>query len=275
MDPFLKFQNLGQGESFLSELMPQLEWLAIQTEILIGLWLVSGWWEKLSRIALLALLAIFFGASLAMVIQGRSTCGCLGAASVSPVWMLVFDLASVLVVSLSSASGQEADSNSLGAIDIQRDGRWLFGRLGLTVVLAASFGAMSVGLAPAIASTLSFVGNRSQSLRFEPSVIDAGQGEAGQWKAISVRLENKSNEPIRLIGGKENCNCKTIRALPLTVQPNGHEAFEILVKLGATSGLQSGSFWLLTDNQNQRSVHGTWKGTVVHDHESSDSDSRD
>lgn len=259
---FLKFQNLGLSGSLVLELMPQIEWLAIQLELLVGLWLISGWWGNTSRVVLLVLLSAFFGASLMMVVQGRSTCGCLGAASVSPIWMLVFDFFAILIVASSSPAVSEDDRSSQESVQVTRL-RLTRPVLALTIAAASVFGALFISLSPAIASKLAQFSGYGQTLSFDSAIIDVGNGVAGEWRTIPIRLYNNGDNPVRLVGGKDGCSCRTLHSLPLTVSPRDHVDFQVSVKLGTTPGVQNSSFWLLTDCRNQGTLLCRWKAVVV------------
>ena len=259
---FLKFQNLGLSNSLVSELMPQFEWLIIQLEILIGMWLISGWWGNSSRVALLVLLSTFFGANLVMVVQGRSTCGCLGAASVSPIWMLVFDFFAILVIASSNpTASRNARSNQVSAqvtcLPITRP------LLVLTIAAASIVGALFICFSPAIASKLAQFSEYGQTVSVDPAVSDAGSGVPGEWRTIPVRLQNNGDTPVRLMGGKDGCSCRTLHSLPLTIAPRNHVDLEVSVKLGTTPGVQNSSFWLLTDCRNQGTLLCRWRAVVI------------
>jgi hypothetical protein len=88
MAAMFKWRAFGSSHSSpLLDVAPQLEWLAIQFEILLGLALLIGWLPKLTWSLTMLLLAAFGGANLMMVAQGRSSCGCLGAVEVPPLFM--------------------------------------------------------------------------------------------------------------------------------------------------------------------------------------------
>jgi hypothetical protein len=60
-------------------------------ELAFGLWLWTGLYPCLTRLAAIALCFAFFEASLYQVVAGQSTCGCMGQLDISPWWTMVFD----------------------------------------------------------------------------------------------------------------------------------------------------------------------------------------
>lgn len=68
-------------------------WVALVAgEIVLGLWLLSGWLADWSRFGALMAFGSFAVYSLLAVMQGRPECGCFGEFSVDPRAMLLFDL---------------------------------------------------------------------------------------------------------------------------------------------------------------------------------------
>lgn len=80
----------------LALVIPAVRLGVIVFELVLGLWLISGIALKYARDAALATFILFIGVSLIRVATGESTCGCFGAWSVYPVWMIAVN-ASVLI----------------------------------------------------------------------------------------------------------------------------------------------------------------------------------
>lgn len=77
---------------------PQLLIAAIELEIILGLWLLSGWAPCTSCLAAVGFFGVLAAVSLYLALDGRPSCGCFGAVTVSP-W-LTFALDTVIIAFL-------------------------------------------------------------------------------------------------------------------------------------------------------------------------------
>jgi len=105
---FLKLRGFGTSNT-LFDISPSLEFGLIQLEALVAIWLVSGWKTVAAWCCTLGLFATFAGASLAMVIQKKATCGCFGSVDFNPTWVFLIDIIAIFSLML------------VGRIEIHRD----------------------------------------------------------------------------------------------------------------------------------------------------------
>ncbi len=91
---FLKLRDFGTPNA-LFDIAPSLEFGLIQLEVLVALWLLSGWKTVAAWLCTLSLFATFAGASLAMVVQKKSTCGCFGSVDFNPAWVFAIDIVAI------------------------------------------------------------------------------------------------------------------------------------------------------------------------------------
>lgn len=92
---FLKGQQLLTWPLLGDGLMNN-RWLllgAVEVELFLGCWLLSGIKAHLARLVAIALFLVFLGFSVARGISGEVSCGCLGAVPVNPWVMVLLDLA--------------------------------------------------------------------------------------------------------------------------------------------------------------------------------------
>ena len=69
-------------DSFLSS--PRLLVATIELEIVLGLWLLSGWLPRAVWMTTLAFFGILAAVSLYLALEGQQSCGCFGRVTVSP-----------------------------------------------------------------------------------------------------------------------------------------------------------------------------------------------
>lgn len=209
---FLKGQQLAGG-SFRGDFLlasPWLQVVSIQTEILLGCWLLSGIAPRASWIATLAFFVAMSSMSAVIAVQGQATCDCLGAIPVSPWLMTVVDGAIVLLLLVLRPPLR-------GPL---RKARWSrqFGRLALTsgVMFVAI---TSVFLAVNHDPLQAFARMRGEALIVSPALTRVGAGVVGEQRSISVRVQNISDRSITVISGDRSCNCLTLGKLPLRLAP--------------------------------------------------------
>lgn len=61
-------------------------------ELVLAVWLVSGWQLMAARRVAMMVFGFLAGVSLLMFWEGRPTCGCLGVVDIRPMWVMWLDL---------------------------------------------------------------------------------------------------------------------------------------------------------------------------------------
>lgn len=73
--------TLGQNSVLFS---PPVQMLSVVAEIVLGVWLVGGWWRPGAWAAASLFFALMAGVSLWLAAQGQNSCGCFGRVAVHP-----------------------------------------------------------------------------------------------------------------------------------------------------------------------------------------------
>ena len=253
---FLKLRDFGTPNA-LFDIAPSLEFGLIQLEVFVALWLLSGWKTVAAWLCTFSLFATFAGASLAMVVQKKATCGCFGSVDFNPAWVFVIDIVAISSLLL------------VGRIENHRvvdpSPYWHGSRLkqriwSLTIgvsLIAPIFGFAGIYFNTEIGSWYARnlpIALTGQVLVTEPSVIAASPGAEGDWQTLSFAVVNRGKEAVRLIGAEQNCKCRAIKSLPVVVPAGGEVDIDVDVKLGSKS-----SFALLTSSQRQTRLVCRWK----------------
>lgn len=253
---FLKLRDFGTPNA-LFDIAPSLEFGLIQLEVLVALWLLSGWKTVAAWFCTLGLFATFAGASLAMVMQKKTSCGCFGTIEFNPVWVFAID---VFAISLLLLAGR-IETHRI----VEPSADWLGFRLNQRIwilSIAISFIATAIGFAGIVFNTeiASWYSRNipialsGHVLVTEPSVVAASPGVEGEWQTLSFAVSNRGKEPVRLIGAEQNCKCRAIKSLPIVVPAGEQVDIVVDVKLGSKS-----SFSLLTSSQQQARLVCRWK----------------
>jgi hypothetical protein len=252
----LKSHGMALGplsrDSVLSS--PPLQVAAIEIEILLGVWLLSGQYRGTAWLAAMIWFMVLGGASLYLALVGQRSCGCLGVVHVSPWTMFIADITTIGVLA--------ACRPRCGLID--------WGELSLRrpLTTAVSAGAMfvlacGVFLVFTHASSDVLARARGESITLEPSVYDAGDGVAGEGRTVPVEIVNHTRHPIRVVGGTRKCSCRVTEGLPLTVSPHGSASLEVYVRFSGTAGVFRRAYVLYTDDEQHPFVTAQVTGRVV------------
>ena len=167
----------------------------VEFEILLALWLLWGVLPLGSWLISFGVFLMFAAVSAWQGWIGRASCGCFGQLSVNPWWAFALDLG-VLIALI------------LGRPDLEafRQPKTLLANLVPAVV--GSVGAVLVLLALAGVAT-HFYGSpegalarlRGERISLYPRTVDVGAGVPGEERTASVEVVNRTNHPVRLIGG--------------------------------------------------------------------------
>ncbi len=234
---------------------PPVRMLTIEAELLLGLWLVSGWQAGASRLAALAFFGLLAAVSLWLALEGQSSCGCFGRIPIHPWATLIFDLSAMSSLAVFRPRLVSSDR----------------GRMGLKGLMCAGIGA-SVLLSTVTAGLMAYwhadfstvlARLRGEPLTIEPAVFDIGAGVSGQGREFEIRVTNHSAYPVRIVGGPTKCPCAIADELPVTVPAGGTITLPMRAKFTGTVGIFRHEVLLYTDNPEQSAATARIMGTVV------------
>jgi hypothetical protein len=178
---------------------PAFQIAVIQFEIFLAVWLLWGRLPLGSWATALGVFTVFAGVSAYQGWIGRASCGCFGKLSVSPWYAFGIDLTILLALIVGRPD--------LGAV---RKQPWLI----LVSLLPAAYGLVGaavilVGLA-GLASWLfgspdaALAHIRGERISLYPRLVDVGTGAPGESREAAFEVVNRTDHPIRLIGGAKD-----------------------------------------------------------------------
>jgi hypothetical protein len=238
---------------------PSVQFLVIALEVLLGLWLLSSK-EQIGAwlVALIAFLA-FSGASSYQGWIGQASCDCFGTVRVSPWYAFGVDLAAVGALVLARPDLTPVWKNrtriAVTAASI----------LGAYALLVGSLAVLAQYRYGSIEAAIAILRNERLSVR--PALIDVGRGVPGEIRQASVELTNRTDHPIRVLGGTADCSCTVAGSLPVTVPPAGTESIAIAVRLPPSLGAFDRRATLTIDDHGFKTVAIRLTGRIT---ESSD-----
>ena len=242
------------GESPL--LSPRWQWLGIITELLLGIWLLSGGWVASAWLAATAFFTLLTGISFYLVWIGQSNCGCFGPVAVHPAVTFGIDLAVLLALLLFRPRPRTCH--------LTADFRSFLPLLRPVLAILAIPVLLSVLIWLCLTDPPSLLAQlRGEAITVEPALADLGAATAGTRVSFTVRLINHTDHPIRIVGGTTTCACVTTAQLPITLPPRADHSIEIQVVFSGSPGRFQHRYWLYTDNPRQRVVVARFGGTVL------------
>ena len=198
---------------------PWVQLAAAEWEIVLGIWLLSGAYPRLSWLAALGTFAAFAAVSGYLGWVGVASCGCFGVVKASPWWAFGVDVAALGLLSVTRPDYGKVESlvpiGSGFAVIV------VMGMVGFAI--ATGIGVAVYGTPQAALARL-----KGELVVVSPSYLDLGTGQRGTSLESAVSVTNWTDEPIRLIGGTYDCSCITAD-LPLTIPPG--ESREVTVRM--------------------------------------------
>lgn len=191
-------------------LPPFLHVLASLTELILGIWLLSGIWRYLLWWCSFVFFLVLSAVSFSMVLSGAADCGCFGALAVSPYLTFGIDLILVVMHGL-------AFRYCCGDSTFQMPGGSVLGHFA-TVVCVMMFVSFLYGTETG-KSVNSFASSQSGLIRVVDDPIDVGRGNLGEEFNVDFIIENKSASEVRIVGRGVACRCIEILELPEVIPP--------------------------------------------------------
>lgn len=239
-------------DSFLSS--PRLQIATIQVEVLLGLWLLSGWMRRVAWVVAIGFFGVMALVSFSLVTEGQESCGCFGRLTVNPWVTLALDVTCVAALAVWRPVRTPET----------RPAAWLRG------VLQTGFGAVAImaliGVVFLLASddpSRTLARLRGEFISAEPGVSQVGDGVAGEKRTFAVRLTNYGDRPVRLVGGTASCGCVATGSLPTTVPPGEFRMIKVEATFQGRAGRFQHNFILYTDDEKQPMVTARFVGRVI------------
>jgi|DewCreStandDraft_4_1066084.scaffolds.fasta_scaffold10469_3 hypothetical protein len=180
----------------------------VLVESLLGSWLLvlpANFWLVGASCALFLGFAGYHGYA---IVRDLPPCLCFGSVTVLHeialgLSLLCGALLGAVLVAGAAARGSEPD-------------RRMVGRVGL----AAAAATVVLGAVLVVADRLPVVARlRGQAVRISAASLRPAPVIAGQWTQVPVRVTNKWDRPVTLVGGSFSCTCHAVDDLPLTLAP--------------------------------------------------------
>ncbi len=226
---------------------PWAQLLAVQWEIVLGLWLLSGAYRAGAWVAAVGTFAAFAAVSGYLGWIGQASCGCFGVVRASPWHAFAVDVAALMLLALARPDWRAVSRSEFLRVPTGFAGVLL----GAGLILAALAGAATlVSGSPAAALA------RLQGVPvYVPGYVDFGTGRPGEVLEREVSVTNWTGVPVRLIGGTSDCSCITTEYMPVTVGPGETVAVPVRLRVpGSAAGVftRRAEFW--TDCDRRRTV---------------------
>ncbi len=246
LDPFAEGSVLASA---------RLQVATIEIEVLLGLWLLTGWSPRWAWVAALSLFSLFACVSLYLALAGQPSCSCFGRLAVSPWVSLGVDVAAVAALLIwRPPVGSEDIQTPVWARQLLKVGA------GVCLVLAVASGAALL-VFPTPAAALAWF--RGEAVTVDPPVRDIGKGVRGEKQTFRVGLTNRTKQPIRVVGGTTTCACIATKDLPVALGPRETQTIEVTVQFAGSPGRFQRLFVLMTDAAKQPEVYARFSGEVL------------
>jgi hypothetical protein len=205
---------------------PWVQLAAVEWELVLGIWLLSGAYLRGAWFAAILTFASFAAVSGYLGWIGVASCGCFGVIKASPWWAFGVDVAAISLLLFAWPRSQTHSATS----DARVIPRVLMGSVaasGLLILCSAVvYGSVEAGLARL----------RGEPLVVEPSYVEFDDAAPGATVKRQIRIRNLTSHPIHLIGGTSDCSCATTAGLPIAVAPGGF--VDLPIRLAIPSGTE-------------------------------------
>ena len=203
----LKFFGLASGKVG-NESVLRTQWiqvLAIEVEVLLSLWLFSGWKEKYSWKVCVLCFSLFALVNLIEAVQGHLSCACFGSViDVHPWTLFIFDVGVVLL--LTTIKAIESSSNAEQARTLTQMLRCNLSLLLLLLPLVLSVVSVFVFRTSIVAF---FKGE--MLLTVEPERINFNELYQSGMISSSFRVRNNTNQLVVINTIETSCPCLQVQ----------------------------------------------------------------
>ncbi|GHT39060.1 hypothetical protein FACS189427_13290 [Planctomycetales bacterium] len=197
----------------------------VEFELFFGVWLLFGMLPKLTWLATTMLFSIFALVSLYKAISGEISCGCFGNVEVNPWITAGVDLAVIgclLVFCPRKRLSMTVDIPSTN----HSESYWLVCTLLMTVVLIL---VITIQIYLFFGSFLGL--GRFMTVQEVTFVIDKSF-HSPEGNTVQIVVENKTPNPITLVGARTDCKCGKIENIPVSFLPFSQSQILFVASVG-------------------------------------------
>jgi hypothetical protein len=222
---------------------PRTEMAVIETEAVLGLWLVSGIYPRVSRQVAIVFFGLLASASLYLALAGQASCGCFGRIHINPWITFALDVGAVALLCLLPMPDASSNHPSAWSASLQFLGKTCFRAVVILMVVAIFFLLTTDDPATSLARL------RGDSITIEPAVCDFESAPFGTKRSLHVRLTNRTERPIRIVGGSADCRCVAIHSLPIILSAGETQTIEVKATFRGSPGRFRHRYKLFTDDE--------------------------
>lgn len=235
----------------------------VQFEVLFGLWLVWGFYARLTRLAAIAWFGVLAAVAAFRAFSGEPHCGCFGRLAVAPWHAFALDVLAVgALLFFAPPSGPETDEQRYGWV--RRPARVAI----LAIVALATLVGLPLAMHWKPAVLLSHSGELVPS---GPREIEVGSARVivdPLWRDLGITrpfttvetafaLENRSAIALHIEHVRSSCGCATVEKMSQRVIPPGARVtLPVTVATGSRTALRA-AIWVLlkaADDSGQREL---------------------
>lgn len=221
---------------------PWVQLLAIEWELVLGAWLLSGRWPRASWLLAVLTFGAFAAVSGYLGWVGVASCGCFGVIKTNPWWAFGIDVIAFSLLAVSRSRGQEVERVS-GACSRAAS-------VAVAVAIIVLIGSLVFGSTEVAVARL-----RGETVTVDQRSINFGDGKPGDDLQSVVTVFNWSSQPLKLIGGTTDCSCLTTSDLPVLIPPGESRKIAIHLKVPtATPGTFTREAQLWTDHEHSMAI---------------------
>jgi hypothetical protein len=217
--------------------------MLIQTEILLGLLLLSGRAPIGAWLVAFVLFTCFAVFTFYQGWVGYSSCGCFSR-PLSPWIAFGIDVGVLAALGIGRPDLAILRHNPRRVLErpLIAAAGW-FG--GGAIVFSGLVGAASwhFGSLDAAAAHI-----RGEPVAVVPHSVDIGDGTLGESRKVQVRVTNYTDRPLRIVGGTSDCSCVTTIDLPIMIPAGESRAVVVAIRLSASPGIFTRTALFVTDD---------------------------
>lgn len=218
---------------------PALIVVAIEAEVVIAWWLLSGFRPALVCNVTIGLFILFTFVSAFAFYNGKTSCECFGPISINPLYICLFDIGMVLALLFYRPKEQIVPNFALLSVI-----RPLIGGIGLSILILGIMRIFHMDPATTLAKL------KGKTVLINPIVLNLGKQVSGTEINTSIKVINHGSKPVYIAGGTSDCTCIVTKKLPCTLQVGDNIDLPVRIKLpDATGSFHRQAFLWTDDNQ--------------------------
>jgi len=229
--------------------------ILISYEVLLGLWLLTGYRGQVSQLLAIFTFILFVIISGYQTMIGAATCNCMGTLDIQPITIFVIDIVFLIVLIFTYYYCTDTGRRLYHFLKDTLECVGIVSVFTVTMVSVIFVTNLLFGSLPEMISKLN-----NEPVSISPDVMMLAPGIAHSLDERTLVFSNNTDRIIKIVGATSDCLCDSQSNLPIIIGPHSMEEMKVVFRRTASIGQFTRTIIIYLDDQGIKAIPYRYTG---------------